>query len=289
MASPPETGSALGTDGVAADARAPQIGARHRTGVRAQRLRHELDVLVALTESDLRARYGRGPLRMVKWLLDPFAAVGVYLVLTTFVLDRPGVAPGLSIACAVVPFQLVMSSIVNGLGAVSLRRSIILNMSFERSIIPLSAVLTETIAFAASLLLLVLMMAAYSIAPTVAVLWLPVVLLSVILLAVACAYLFSLLGLWFRELRVFFVSFVRTMFFLAAGLIPLAAITGRANDLVKLNPLTGLFESFRDVLLYGQRPAAWEILYPMGFAVVILLVVLPLYRLEQRDFAKVVE
>src|SRR6185436_7413992 len=113
MASPPETGSALGTDGVAADARAPQIGARPRTGVRAQRLRHELDVLVALTESDLRARYGRGPLRMIKWLLDPFAAVGVYLVLTTFVLDRSGVAPGLSIACAVVPFQLVMSSIVN--------------------------------------------------------------------------------------------------------------------------------------------------------------------------------
>ncbi len=50
-------------------------------------------------------------------------------------------------------------------------------------------------------------------------LWLPVVLLSVILLAVSCAYLFALLGLWFRELRVFFVSFVRTMFFLAPGLI----------------------------------------------------------------------
>jgi ABC-type polysaccharide/polyol phosphate export permease len=289
MASPPETGSALGTDGVAADRRPAQVGVRHRTDVRLPRFRHELDMLVALTESDLRARYGRGPLRMVKWLLDPFAAVGVYLMLTTFVLDRPGVAPGLSIACAVVPFQLVMGSIVNALGAVNLRRSIILNMSFDRSIIPVSGVLTETIAFTASLLLLAIMMVAYGIAPTLAVLWLPVVLLTVILLAVSCAYFFSLVGLWFRELRVFFVSFVRTMFFLAPGLIALRDIDGRANELVRLNPLTGLFESFRDVLVYGQRPAAWQILIPVGFSVVMLLLFVPLYRYEQRDFAKVVE
>jgi ABC-type polysaccharide/polyol phosphate export permease len=289
MASPPETGSALGTDGVAADARAPQIGARPQAGVRAQRLRHELDVLVSLTESDLRARYGRGPLRMVKWLLDPFAVVGVYLLLNSFVLDRPGVAPGLSIACAVVPFQLVMGSIVNALGAVNLRRSIILNMSFDRSIIPVSGVLTETLAFTASLLLLAIMMVGYGIAPTLAMLWLPVVLLTVILLAVSCSYFFALLGLWFRELRVFFVSFVRTMFFLAPGLIALSEIHGRANELVRLNPLTGLFESFRDVLVYGQRPAAWQLLIPVGFSIVVLLLFVPLYRYEQRDFAKVVE
>ena len=246
-------------------------------------------MLVALTESDLRARYGRGPLRMVKWLLDPFAVVGVYLMLTTFVLDRPGVAPGLSIACAVVPFTLVMGSIVNALGAVNLRRSIILNMSFDRSIIPLSGVLTETIAFTASLLLVAIMMVAYGIAPTLAVLWLPVVILAVILLAVSCGYFFALLGLWFRELRVFFISFVRTMFFLAPGLIALSEIHGRANDLVRLNPLTGLFESFRDVLIYGQRPAAWQLLIPVGFSIVMLLLFVPLYRYEQRDFAKVVE
>ena len=289
MASPPETGSALETDGVATDTRPAAVIAPGRAVVRDSGWRHHLDVIVALSESDLRARYGRGPLRLFKWLLDPFAAVGVYLLLTTFVLDRGGTAPGLSIACAVVPFQLVMSSIVNALSAVGMRRSIILNMTFERTVIPLSAVLTETIAFAASLLLLVMMMVVYGIAPTVAVLWLPVVLLSVVLLGIACAYISSLLGLWFRELRVFFISFVRTMFFLAPGLIALADIHGRANDLIKANPLTGLFEAFRDVLLYGQRPAAWELLYPFGFSVVMLLIFVPLYRLEQRDFAKVIE
>jgi len=34
----------------------------------------------------------------------------------TVVLDQPGGAPGLSIASAVVPFQLVITSITNGSG-----------------------------------------------------------------------------------------------------------------------------------------------------------------------------
>ena len=89
------------------------------------RLAAKWDALIALTMSDIRVRYGRGPWRLVKWLLDPFAAVGVYLLLVTFVLNRPGNSPGLTVACAVVPFQLVMLSVVNANGAIRLRRSII--------------------------------------------------------------------------------------------------------------------------------------------------------------------
>ena len=77
--------------------------------------RRAADILLALTKSDLRARYGRGPWQLLKWLVDPFALVGIYLLLVTFILRRPGEAPGLSLACAVIPFQLVMMTIVNGM------------------------------------------------------------------------------------------------------------------------------------------------------------------------------
>src|SRR6185437_9372243 len=94
------------------------------------RLAWHADVLVALTVADLRVRYGRGPVQVLRWLVDPFALVGVYLLLVTFVLNRPGFAPGLSLACAVVPFQLVMATVMNAMSAVTARRSIILNMAF---------------------------------------------------------------------------------------------------------------------------------------------------------------
>ena len=250
--------------------------------------RRSWEVLAALIASDLRARYGRGRFRLLKWLLDPFALVGVYLLLVTFVLDRPGEAPGLSLACAVIPFQLVMMSVTNGIGAVRLRRSILLNTSFPGAMIPLSGALTEAVAFAASISLPVLMMIVYDIQPTAAVLWLPVVLVVNLLLAIAAAYAASLLGLWFRELRPFMISFVRALFFLAPGLVPLSAVGGEAYDLLRLNPLTGLFEAYRAVLLEGHAPAAWELLYPSAIALLMLAAFLPLYRREATHFAKVV-
>jgi len=252
----------------------------------ARTLARHWDVLVSLTVSDLRARYGRGRLPFIKWVLDPFAVVGVYLILTTFVLDRPGENPGLTITCAVVPFQLAMLAVVNGMAAVSARRAIVLNMAFPRALIPVSSVLTDAAVFSASFFLFLLMMAAYAVLPTPAMGWLPAVVALNFVLAVAWAYPASLIGIWFPDLRPFLVSFVRTLFFLAPGLVTLAEVHGRAHNLIRLNPLTGLFESYRAVFLYGHAPAAWEILYPLGFSLLLLAVFVPVYRREERQFAK---
>jgi len=248
-----------------------------------------VEVLLSLTQADLRMRYGRGRLRILRWILEPFALAGVYLLFVAFVLNRPGTAVGLSLACAVVPFQLLMATTTNSLGSITARRSIILNMTFNRFLIPLATSLTEIAVFSASFLLIVAMMAIYDVGPQTSLVWLPVALLVNVLLAVAIAFPAALFGLWFRELRLFAISFMRTLFFLAPSLVPHSVTSGTAYNLLKLNPLTGLFDTYRDVFLYGQRPAAWALLYPAGIALLLLAVTLPVYRREQYQFAKVVE
>jgi lipopolysaccharide transport system permease protein len=246
------------------------------------------ELLWVLTESDLRFRYGRGPWRFIRWLFEPVALVGVYLILVTFVLNRAGTAPGLSLACAVIPFQLVMLTIGNAMTALDLRRPILLNMGFKRMLIPTSSALSEGVGFAASVLLIAAMMAVYGIAPTWSILWFPLVLLINFLLAAAAAYPAVLFGIWLRELRPFVLSFVRILFFLGPGLVPLSETSPRVQDLLRLNPMTGLFEAYRDVFLNGQAPAAWELLFPLGAAALLLLAFVPVYSAEQRQFAKVI-
>ncbi len=256
-------------------------------GRAARSSRRAVDVLRALVSSDLRVRYGRGSLRAVKWLLDPIAALGVYLLLVGL-LREGGTAPGLTIACAVVPFQLVIMSVANALRSVEMRRSIILNLSFPRGLIPLASAVTESVAFTAALPLLPLMMIIYGVEPTAYALWLiPAVLLTFVL-ALAVAYPAALIGLWFPDLIPLAVSIVRAMFFIAPGLVALDSVDGTAGDLLPLNPLTGLFETYRDALLYGQSPAAWQLLAPLLAATLILAVTMPIYRREQPHFAKVV-
>ena len=250
-------------------------------------LRRTLDVLVALTRSDLRARYGRGPDRVIKWMLDPFALVGVYLLMVAVVLSKPGDAPGLSLACAVVPFQLFMLAVIGALSCIQLRTSIILNMPFPRTLIPVSSTLTETAAFGASFALVALMMVIYGVPPTVAILWLPLIVLVTLALAIAISFPAALFGLWFPDLRPFAINSARALFFLAPGIVPLSQVHPETRHWLEINPLTGLFEAFRSVLVDGQSPAAWQLLYPLIWAAVLLVLFVPLYRKDAPHFAKV--
>jgi lipopolysaccharide transport system permease protein len=253
-----------------------------------QSLARSADLLRVLAESDLRFRYGRGPWRFARWMLEPVALVGVYLLLVTFILDQSGTAVGLSLACAVIPFQLVMLTIGNAITTLEARRPILLNMAFDRRLLPASCAVTECASFISSFLLLIVIMAAYGVAPSWSILWFPLVLAVNVTLAIAAAYPAILLGIWLRELKAFILSFVRILFFLAPALVPLEQTRDAVRGVLKVNPLTGLFEAYRDIFLYGERPAAWELLYPLIGAVVLFLLFVPLYRAEQRQFAKVV-
>jgi ABC-2 type transport system permease protein len=252
------------------------------------RLRRTFDLLHVLTASDIRVRYGRGKLQAVKWVADPFAALGVYLLLIIILFGSGSEAVGLSLACAIVPFQLLLATVVNATGTVSLRSSIILNMRFPGLLIPASAMATESIAFLATLTILPVLMVVYGVGLTFAVLWMPIALAITAALALALAYPSTLLGIWYPDLAPFVVSVARAAFFLAPGLIALEQVTGIARDLLPINPLTGLFEMYRDALLYGVSPAAWEILVPLAAAALILLVTVPIYRREQQHLAKLV-
>jgi ABC-type polysaccharide/polyol phosphate export permease len=80
---------------------------------------------------------------------------------------------------------------------------------------------------------------------------------------------------------------VRMLFFLGPGLVPLSQTGADARQLLRLNPLTAMFESYRDVFLYGRAPRLWQFLYPIGIATLLLVIFMPIFRSEQRHFAKI--
>jgi ABC-type polysaccharide/polyol phosphate export permease len=252
------------------------------------RMARSFEIILTLALADLRARYGRGRWQLFRWLIDPYAVVGVYLVFVAVILNRGGVAPGLSVACAVLPFQLFLTTTFRALLAVRDRGPVILNVGFPRHLIPAATTLTETFGFVSSLTLLPVMMIIYGIAPTTAVLWMPAVLATTVVFALACAYPTALFGLWSFELIAFAQSALRVLFFLAPGVVALDQIGGSAADWVRLNPLTGIFQSYRDVLISGQSPAAWELLYPLGVSALLLVAFVPSFRRESKHLAKVV-
>ena len=84
--------------------------------------------------------------------------------------------------------------------------------------------------------------------------------------------------MWFRELILFAMSFVRTLFFVAPGLVALDTVPDDVATLLKLNPLSGIFEGYRDGT--SLRPCARGVggrLIPLAFSVGLIVVFGPLY------------
>ena len=250
-------------------------------------LRRRLHLLGALSRSDLHLRYGRGGGQVIQWFVEPFALVGVYVLLRV-ILDKGGDAVALSLACAVVPFQIVLMACTGAMNAISLREPILMNMRFDRMLIPPSSVLTETLAFAASFTMFPIAMLVYGVEPTAALLWLPLVVVVTLMLAFGAAWPAALLGLWVPTIKTFATQALRILFFAAPGLAALAEVSDDVRQYIVFNPLTGLFESYRHVFLYGDSPEFWQLAYPAGAGILFTLVFLPLYRRERRHFAKLV-
>jgi lipopolysaccharide transport system permease protein len=144
------------------------------------------------------------------------------------------------------------------------------------------------LAFATSFVLFPLMMLIYGVGPTSALLWLPVIVAVTIVLSIGAAWPFALLGVWVPKLGLFAGQALRILFFASAGLVALSEVSDDVHDWLVLNPLTGLFESFRHVFLYGDAPPFWQLAYPTGFGLLLMIAFVPLYRREKRNFAKLV-
>ena len=256
-------------------------------GSRIAPLTRRLQILLALARSDLHIRYGRGRGQLIQWIVDPFALVGVYLLLR-LMFDRGGEAPGLMLACAVVPFQIILFSCISAMSAVSLREPILMNMSFDRMLIPPSSVVTESLAFAASFIMFPIAMIIYGVGPHLSLLWLPVVVAVALILALGAAWPAALIGLWFPAVRTLASQGLRLLFFAAPGIVALSEVSDDVERWIVYNPFTGLFESFRHVFVYGDSPAFWQLAYPAAVGLALALVFVPLYRREERHFAKLV-
>lgn len=93
--------------------------------------------------------------------------------------------------------------------------------------------------------------------PTVALF--PVVMLPLILLTLGLSWLFASLGVFLRDVGQVISIAVTILMFLSPIFYPASSLPEEYRSLLHINPLTGLIEQVRDVLIWGKVPE-WSFL-----------------------------
>src|SRR5438093_4085360 len=155
---------------------------------------------------------------------------------------------------AMVPWTFLANALTSAtIGLVS-QRSIVTKTYFPREIIVMSQVGARFVDFLAALLVYVLLMAYYQIAPTPWLLLLPLLVLLQIGLILGCALVTSALHVRFRDLAPVVTLGLQLWLYLTPVPYPLERVPEQWRSLYSLNPMVGIIEGYRAVLAHGRAP-----------------------------------
>jgi lipopolysaccharide transport system permease protein len=158
---------------------------------------------------------------------------------------------------------------------------------FPRILIPLSTIATGLVDFAISFVVLLLMMAAYHVAPTWAMLAVPLYLLGTIVSAVGAGILFAALIVTYRDVRYVLTFVMQLWLFGTPVLYPLDIIPVKWHTLYALNPMVGMIAGFRASVLGGPYPVRVILISSVAAAAMLTLGVRYFVQVERR-FADVI-
>ncbi len=219
-------------------------------------LRNATELLIALTLRDLRLRY-QGSLFGWGWTLVRPLALGLVLYFALGKVLGAGIEsyPAFLLT-GLFPWFWFQGSIQAAAGSFVGNGGLLKKVRFPRAVLPLSAVLVNTLQFLLALpvLFLFLVIAGHSPDPFWA--FAPVVFLLQLLLTAGIALFVASATVFFRDLEHIVEVALTFVFYGTPILYSASLIPPRFEWIVWVNPLAPIMESWRDLLLYGRWPEA---------------------------------
>ncbi len=248
------------------------------------------ELLFSLVTRDVKVRYKQTVLGVAWSIIQPLSMMLVF----TFVFSRVAKVPtdGLPYPvfsyCALVPWTLFVSSLSFATPSLAVNSDLVRKIYFPREIFPMAAVCACFVDFLVASLLFVGMIAFYHIPVTASVLWVAPLLAIQLLLTIGIALLASGSNVYFRDVKYIVPLGLQLLLFLTPVIYTSSAIPEAFRWLYQLNPMAGIIEGYRSVVLHGTAPD----LQAVGMAAVISIVLFfgsyAAFKRMERSFADVI-
>lgn len=218
---------------------------------------HEL--LSAWTNRIIRGRYQQSILGWLWALIQPIMAVTIYsIIFTQFVRVDTGEIPYPVFSyIAVVPWTLFATSLQDMTVSLVQNINLVTKVYFPREILPVSAMLARLMDFTVAAVVFVFLLILYQIPVSFqALLFFPVVLIIQILLILGIGLLTSAMNVFYRDIQSVLVLVIQLWFYASPIIYPVTLVPERYRMLYFLNPMAGILEAYRAIILYQSLPGA---------------------------------
>jgi lipopolysaccharide transport system permease protein len=250
------------------------------------------ELLYFLTWRDILVRYKQAVLGVAWAILQPLLTMIVFTVVFNMVLGIKSPSSKLPYAVfsftGVLPWNFFAAALSRSGVSLVGNANLLTKVYFPRLVIPISAVLGGLVDLALSFIVLLGLMAAYGIAPTWQIVFLPLFVVLGFATALAVSLWLSALNVLYRDVAYVIPFLVQLWMFVSPVIYPISKIPeGPFRAAFALNPMTGVIGGFRWALLGEQFPGIymWISTAVVG---VLLLGGLFYFKRMERTFADVV-
>ncbi len=248
------------------------------------------ELIFFMTWRDLKVRYKQTLLGAGWAILQPFLTMVVFSIFFGSLANVPsdGVPYPIFSYTALIPWTLFSKALQDASRSLVQSSHMITKVYFPRMILPLSSVLAGVVDFLIAFLVLIGMMVFYGIFPTSNIWLLPLFVLLALVTAIGVGLWLSALNVLYRDINYVLPFLTQLWMFLTPIAYPSSMVPRQFQTLYALNPMAGVVEGFRWVLLgSGQPPGVMTLV--SGLAAIVLLISGMFYfRRMERLFADMV-
>ncbi len=220
---------------------------------RMARFEHYRDLIITLTQKEVKVRYKSTIFGYVWSIAHPLAFALVFFMAFKVVMRIKMEGYAVFLIAGLFPWQWLSNSVNASPMTFLVNTSLIKKVYFPRNILPLATVLQDTIHFLLSIPVIVLFLLIYHKSPSLSWIYgIPVLVGIQLLMTYGLSLLISSINLFIRDLERLTIIGMTLLFYLTPVIYPETMIPARYKTLVLVaNPLSSLMVSWRNLFLEG--------------------------------------
>jgi|TARA_R110000737_G_C14622045_1_gene493506 lipopolysaccharide transport system permease protein len=233
------------------------------------------DLFLTLSWRDFRVRYAQTTIGFLWALLQPIVTLLILtLVFNKFAGVETEVPHIVFTVCGLSMWSYFSYVMTNSGSSIIQSQDMVKKIYFPRLIIPLSKALVGLIDFGITILILIVLMIYYQVAPAKTIFFAPIFVIIGMISALAVGIWLSALTVRFRDFQHVVPFMVQVGLYLTPVAYPIELVSQHlpkwAESIYYLNPMAGVIQGFRWSIFGGTPPSSMIFI---SFAMVILLLI----------------
>jgi len=247
------------------------------------------ELLQTFVVRDIKVRYKQTALGAAWAVIQPLLMMVVFTLFFGKLAKIPseGIPYPIFSYAALLPWTLFAEGLTRSTGSMISNAGIMTKVYFPRLILPISGVVSPMVDFAIAFVILLGMMLYFGFYPTVNIIWLPAFILLALATSLGVGLWLSALNVQYRDFQYTVPFLIQLWLFASPVVYPSTLLPEPYRMIYGLNPMAGVIEGFRWVLL-GTSPPSSLIVVSVVAVIAILISGAFYFRRMEKTFADVV-